>query len=384
MNENVREMKEIMGKWEERDNEDKEEVLEFGTNEGADVRVLGSWLGTNEDIRHRKKRAGSLWSKVKEWLKGSSLSKRWQGKIVEACVESSLLYDCQVRVWYKRDVKRLQQFMDKCYRYVWSDRNGEPLRQMEARGMNMTDVRSRLGVKSIRWKIEKRVLERIGHVARMDNGRLTKALVFGWYERLEGTEKMAGRKKKTVLYWKKLMNEAGWDWTDLERLANDRKGWKKMVHERMNHLHKWECQGGHRYEWEADEERLVRDAEHVRERECKYEGCGRLFRNRAAMVVHQKRLHRASEDRVRFECRRCESVHETEGARTNHERRCMGDRVREDGRLDCGACGRAISRANIARHRRVCRERLRDIAEANVDVNGNESEEEGGEKSGSS
>ena len=51
-------------------------------------------------------------------------------------MESSLLYDCQVRVWYKRDMKRLQRWVDKCYRYVWSDRNGEPLRQMEARGVN--------------------------------------------------------------------------------------------------------------------------------------------------------------------------------------------------------------------------------------------------------
>ena len=72
--------------------------------------------------------------------------------------------------------------MDKCYRYVWSDRNGEPLRQMEERGVNMQDVRNRLGVKSVRWKVEKRVLERIGHVVRMGNERLTKALVFGWWE----------------------------------------------------------------------------------------------------------------------------------------------------------------------------------------------------------
>ena len=108
----------MMGRWEERDNEDKEETLEFGTNEGEDVRVLGSWLGAKEDVNHRKQRAGALWGKVKEWLNGSRLNKRWQARIVEACVESSLLYDCQARVWYKRDMKRLQQFMDKCYRVI--------------------------------------------------------------------------------------------------------------------------------------------------------------------------------------------------------------------------------------------------------------------------
>ena len=119
---------------------------------------------------------------------------------MQACVESSLLYDCQARVWYKRDVNKLQRWMDKCYRYVWSDRNGELLRQMAERHENMTDVRQRLGIKSVEWKIERRVLERIGHVMRMENDRLTKAVVLGWWEGLEGKGKMAGRKRKTVLY----------------------------------------------------------------------------------------------------------------------------------------------------------------------------------------
>ena len=128
------------------------------------------------------------------------MSKRWQARVVEACVESSVLYDCQARVWYKRDMKRVQSWLDKCYRYVWSDRNGQPLMQMQAKGENMTDVRERLGVKSAVWKIEKRVYERIGHVMRMGNERITKAMVLGWYEGLEGTRKMVGKKRKTVLY----------------------------------------------------------------------------------------------------------------------------------------------------------------------------------------
>ena len=53
-------------------------------------------------------------------------------------------------VEYKRDVKTLQNWMDKCYRYVWSDRNRQPLRQMQERGVNMGDVRNMLGVKSIK------------------------------------------------------------------------------------------------------------------------------------------------------------------------------------------------------------------------------------------
>ena len=42
MDESVRRVEKVMGRWEERD---KEEVLEFGTEEGDEVRILGSWIG---------------------------------------------------------------------------------------------------------------------------------------------------------------------------------------------------------------------------------------------------------------------------------------------------------------------------------------------------
>ena len=56
MDEGVRLVKEVMGEWEERNNDTKEEVLEFGTDEGRGVRVLGSWLGAKEDVRERIRR----------------------------------------------------------------------------------------------------------------------------------------------------------------------------------------------------------------------------------------------------------------------------------------------------------------------------------------
>ena len=61
--------------------------------------------------------------------------------------------------------------------YVWGNRNRQPLEEMQDRHINMEDVRTRFGVKSIRCRIEKRVLERKGHVLRMGNDRVTKAVV---------------------------------------------------------------------------------------------------------------------------------------------------------------------------------------------------------------
>ena len=178
----------------------RKSVLDFCMEEGDGIRVLGSWVGTKEDVNMQLRRAGGLWAKVKEQMKNTRLSKRWQASIVQACVESALLFDCQARVWWKKDVMRLQKWMDKCWRYVWSNRNGEPLRQMQVRGENMYDVRARLGVKSVQWKIEKRVLERVGHVMRMKDESLTKVAVLGWYKKLEGISKAPGKKRKSVLY----------------------------------------------------------------------------------------------------------------------------------------------------------------------------------------
>ena len=97
--------------------------------------------------------------------------------------------------------------------------NGEPLRRTEASGVNIQDVRTCLGVKSVRLKIEKKVLERIRLVVRMGNERLKNAMVFGWYECLERSYRKL-MERKTVLHCKKILGECGMDWTDVEKLCS--------------------------------------------------------------------------------------------------------------------------------------------------------------------
>ena len=45
-----------------------------------------------------------------------------------------------------------------------------------------------------------------------------------------------------MLYWKRILSEAGIDWTDVGRLASDRSGWKKLVKEKMDHMDVYERQ----------------------------------------------------------------------------------------------------------------------------------------------
>ena len=68
----------------------------------------------------------------------------------------------------------------------------------------------------------------------------------------------------------------------------------------VNNSHEWECQRGHRYEWEEEEERLERDVVAEENLSCMYEGCEMVCWSKAALTVHQKRMHRIHEERVRL------------------------------------------------------------------------------------
>ena len=133
-------------------------------------------------------------------------------------------------------MKKLQQCMDKKYRHIWSRRRVPPLVQMQKEHKNMSDVRRELGIKSVRYKIEKQVLERIGHVMRMEDNRMVKASILGWLEDLETLPKIPRKKRKMLLYWKQLLREAQMDSTDIARLTQDRDSWRATEQDRMKHI----------------------------------------------------------------------------------------------------------------------------------------------------
>ena len=217
-------IKEVMKNFEEKNNEEKEEKLEFGKDGAGDIRMLGVWIGAKEDIKNRKRRAGGLWAKVKRRLTKSRLPKRIQARVVQCCVESGLLFDANVRTWKNSELQSLQSWIDRCYRHVWSSKSKPPLIEMQEKGVNMQDIRNQLNIKTIRWKVEGRTLKRIGHVMRMDDKRLTKAACLGWLNDLQTLPKCPGKKDKTLLYWRKLIREAGMDVNEIDKLTQDRKG----------------------------------------------------------------------------------------------------------------------------------------------------------------
>ena len=341
----VRVTKEVMARLEERNNEDKEEVLEFGEEAGNRIRMLGCFMGWKEDVSKRSSRAGMAWSKVKRRLKGTKMSKTMQARIVEACVESTMLFDCQARTWHISEIKKLQSLMERKYRYIWSRKNKPPLMQMQEEHKNMQDVRNELKVKSIRWKVEKRVLERIGHVVRMEDTRQVKAVCLGWLEDLETQDKVPGRKRKTILYWKQLLKEAGIDWTRIDRLTKDRKEWKQLVRERMKYLEEWERKGGHRVPDVRGPRNVV-----IVDDSLTCEVCDKVCRNKAGLTIHRKRMHERSSQKIVFQCDRCSETFNQDANLINHKKSCTGLRALDPDKKICDVCNKTLGKSNFKRH----------------------------------
>ena len=102
----------------------------------------------------------------------------------------------------------------------------------------MLGIRQMLGIESLRAKIAIRSLQRMGHLLRMPNDRLTKRVCLGWYRR----EGRRTGKQTTIHYWRKLVRETGLDPDNMDMHARDRNRWKNQIKIRMERIREWEEQ----------------------------------------------------------------------------------------------------------------------------------------------
>ena len=72
-------MKRVMNTFEEQNKDNKEEYLEFGTEEGKNILMLGPWIGHKEYLKNRIRRRGYLGSRIKKQLKHSRITKKDPG-----------------------------------------------------------------------------------------------------------------------------------------------------------------------------------------------------------------------------------------------------------------------------------------------------------------
>ena len=167
------------------------------------------------------------------------------------------------------------------------------------------------------------------------------------------------------------MAEAGVDPMEVERLTGDRRGWKTKVGERVQHLKLWEAQKGHGHRWRQGEERVERSHRTEVGLVCGYERCGKRCKTKGGrgLAIHQKRMHREMEGRVKFGCGVCGKDIATEqgvregsvweltwvsrGNYARHLRSCGGGQGGGGGwgrTKACEMCGVVLTTRNMARH----------------------------------
>ena len=132
----------------------------------------------------------------------------------------------------------MQSVPDNAYRGIWNHKRGLAKLRMQKEHVNAYEIKGQLGIASMRIKIETRTLSGIGHIPRMPNERPTKRIIFGTWD--HKPEVRGGLKRCTLWYWRKLLGEAGIDWTNTENLSRNRKGWKNLVKKREIFLIDWE------------------------------------------------------------------------------------------------------------------------------------------------
>ena len=95
----------VMGEFEKRTNESKEEKMEFGTKDSEEIRMLGTYMGNEHDTKMRIKREARTWMQIRKRCMKCKLSKKTQAKVVEAYVESTILFNSAVRPFHNRRQK---------------------------------------------------------------------------------------------------------------------------------------------------------------------------------------------------------------------------------------------------------------------------------------
>ena len=138
--------------------------------------------------------------------------------VYRATVLTSLLYSCETWALTRKQIDRLEKFhlstLRKIARIRWFHK------------VTNYEVLSRCKINSLESMIDKAKLRWVGHVIRMENTRIPKALLFG---RLDTGSPRPGRRVTYMNNIKNILRSCDIDYTRLTELASERNNWRATV-----------------------------------------------------------------------------------------------------------------------------------------------------------
>ena len=165
--------------------EDDEEPIDMGEEEIGAVKefpYLGSVVAASgridSDIDNRIAKASKAFGALRRAVfLDKNLTLRTKQKIYQACVLSVLLYGAECWILLRKHKRKLNSAHHRCIRIILGISN----RQQWSSHISMAEIRMRWGdLESATDKVQKRRLEWLGHLARMESARIPKSILFGW------------------------------------------------------------------------------------------------------------------------------------------------------------------------------------------------------------
>lgn len=210
-----------------------------------------------------------------------NLSLATKRKIYNACVLSVLLYGAECWTPLRKHERRLNTFHHRCVRTILGISN----RQQWTNHIAMAEVRKRWGDEELAVeKVKKRRLEWLGHLARMPNHRIPKAVLFSWLP--QRRPKCGPRKRWRDQIRKDLKNIGVEEEVWYAEARKSRTGWRALYRIGM--------------EEKKDESSVEMPAE-VWEVSC--QTCGRTFRREG-----DKKRHKCLDERRKPVCEQLGAV----------------------------------------------------------------------------
>ena len=141
--------------------------------------------------------------------------------VYKICVLTALQYASETWTLYKHQLKLLEGFHQRCLRQI--------LHIKWQFHVSDTEVLGKAGLPSIQSMVMKSCLRWVGHIVRMDDGRLPRQFFYG--EMWKGKRSALKPKKSirdTVKYY---LKQSGLPVDQWEKMASDRSKWQKLIHE---------------------------------------------------------------------------------------------------------------------------------------------------------
>ena len=197
-----------------------DEVLEVTDHFTYLGSTVSSNLSLDVEIDRRIAKAAAVMSKLNKrvWANGQ-LTMNTKLKVYQACVLSTLLYGSESWTTYARQENRLESFHLRCLRRIlgitWQDK------------VTIVAVLEQAGSLSMHLMLSQRRLRWLGHVRRMEDGRIPKDVLYG---ELAFGRRPAGR--PALCYkdvYKRDLKVTDIDTGSWESLAEDRGRWRQAV-----------------------------------------------------------------------------------------------------------------------------------------------------------